>query len=200
MEEELLQLALLASLQAGNEADTLQGAEEGDEGGLEGELLQVALLANFRAGKPEKRKAKKSQKQLYAVESALAQRKRKGSHTSHRLQENEEGDDDDSTGIWGQAELESLEKGKRTKTVACPHGKARSYSSCALYSVCLFIFGFHAPTLTEENELLQEGEVCGVWGSKTCEHKLLRCGLCIYLWVLLPPFTPFEGLGFRVEG
>jgi hypothetical protein len=65
------------SLQAGNEADTLHGAEEGDEGGLEGELLQVALLANFRAGKPEKRKAKKSQKQLYAVESALAQRKRR---------------------------------------------------------------------------------------------------------------------------
>ncbi len=84
-------------------------------------------------GKTEKTQAKKSQRQLDADESALAQSKRKGPRTSRRLQENEEG---------------------------C---KKRSYSCRALYSVCLFIFGFHAtPTLTEENELIAGGG--GVWG------------------------------------
>jgi hypothetical protein len=55
-------------------------------------------------GKTEKTQAKKSQRQLDADESALAQSKRKGPRTSRRLQENEEGDDDDGTGMWGQGE------------------------------------------------------------------------------------------------
>ena len=53
--------------------------------------------------------------------------RRKGPHTSRGLDENGEGlhVDGEGTGVWGQEQLQSLKKGKCTKTVGFGHVKER---------------------------------------------------------------------------
>ena len=106
------------------QSDTLEGANEGGDGGLEEDLLQPALLASIQDGK---RRRTPSQRQCQADESAAIQKSKKGPHTSRRQAQRGEQDDVDGggTGVWGQEPLESLPNGQRTKKPSCPHGKER---------------------------------------------------------------------------
>ena len=77
-------------------------------------------MVSLRRGQGDTRKPEYSQKQRDTDESVEIQRKRKGPHTPRVRGENGEG-----TGVWGQEQLNSLEKGKCTKTVGFGHVKER---------------------------------------------------------------------------